>query len=79
MGVPLSTPPLERLVPGGSVPARSDQEYGDRPPLAAKVALYAWFTMPRGNGDEVVIVSSGGPTRILKVRSATRSHPRRRP
>ena len=39
VGVPLITPPAERLNPAGSVPDVSDHVYGGVPPLAAKLVV----------------------------------------
>ena len=39
-GTPPSAPPaVSKVMPAGSVPAASDQEYGAVPPVAASVAL----------------------------------------
>ena len=35
--VPLSNPAEFRLIPGGRLPPATDQEYGEAPPLAARV------------------------------------------
>ena len=39
VGVPLSTPPEERVSPAGSAPAVTVKVYGDAPPLAVIVWL----------------------------------------
>jgi hypothetical protein len=39
VGVPLRTPPVDKLRPAGSVPEDTDQLYGVVPPVAASVWL----------------------------------------
>lgn len=56
VGVPEITPPAERVNPAGNVPSDSDQVYGDMPPLAVSVWLYAVPTVPFGrNAGEIEI------------------------
>ncbi len=57
VGVPLSTPPVDRLKPVGSVPV-DDQLYVPVPPVAANDWLYAVPTVPAGNGEAVEIESA---------------------
>ena len=54
VGVPEMTPALERERPEGSVPETVDHEYGDVPPVAASVWLYAAPTLPSAS---VVVVT----------------------
>src|SRR5437867_4367457 len=55
VGVPLSTPPLDRVSPVGRVPEEA-KTYGPVPPLAVIVWLYAVPTTPFGSveGDSVI-------------------------
>jgi hypothetical protein len=45
--------------PLGNDPALNDQVYGLLPPVAIKVSEYFTPTVPRGNGEPVVISSAG--------------------
>ena len=62
VGVPLSVPDDERVNPAGSgpLPIASENEYGDVPPEADIVRLYAAPTVPACSvdGDTVIV---GGP------------------
>src|SRR5262249_53001303 len=50
VGGPETAPvPGVSVSPGGGGPPASDQVSGGVPPLAASVALYAWFTVPAGS------------------------------
>jgi len=60
VGVPLKMPAVDKVSPAGSVPDVTDQLYGDVPPLAANVWLYAVPTVPEGSGLAVSITSGGG-------------------
>jgi hypothetical protein len=60
VGVPLSTPPAERLSPPGSEPEESDHLYGVVPPFAENVREYVVPMIPEGRGDPVVIDSGLG-------------------
>jgi hypothetical protein len=46
LGVPLHTPAVERLRPGGKVPESRDHVYGDVPPEADIFAEYAFPVVP---------------------------------
>ena len=59
-GVPLITPALLRIKPGGRLPAASDHVYGVSPPLAVKVWLYGTVAAPEGSGP-LAVVMTGGP------------------
>jgi len=69
VGMPVSVPPGESVIPLGRAPAEMDHVNGVVPPLAASVCEYATPTAPLGNGDAVVIVS-GAVTEIDRVLSA---------
>jgi hypothetical protein len=56
VGVPLSTPPEERVNPPGNEPDATDHEYGVVPPVAAKVCVYAIPTTPPVSAEPVDIV-----------------------
>ena len=58
VGVPLKMPAVDKVSPAGSVPDVTDQLYGDIPPLAANVWLYAVPTVPEGRGLAVSITRS---------------------
>jgi len=60
VGVPESTPAELNARPAGRVPALTVQAYGDVPPLAAKVKLYAAPTVPAVNGEVVEMTSVAG-------------------
>lgn len=70
VGVPVMAPVAAlRESPAGSVPLAKDQVYGDIPPLAASVTLYAEPTFPLGR-EAVVIAKVAGvivSERILGV------------
>ena len=58
LALPLMTPlVLFRDSPVGSLPEAIVQVYGDDPPVAAKVTLYATFLVASVSGDVVVIIS----------------------
>jgi hypothetical protein len=58
VGVPEMMPVLAaRLSPVGSCPAAMLQMYGDVPPIAVRVKVYAVLTTPCGN---VVVEIAGG-------------------
>jgi hypothetical protein len=63
VGVPETTPPLEREIPGGRLPEASAQEYGAVPPVAAKVVEYPTPWVPPAI-DAVVIVSGATAVRV---------------
>ena len=56
--IPLITPALESVMPGGRIPV-DDQVYGGTPPVATKVVLYATFSEASGSVSWVVIDSAG--------------------
>ena len=66
VGVPLRTPPEERLRFAGSVPAVINQLYGDTPPEAVSVCEYATPVTAAGKG-ELVVIESGAV--IVSVKS----------
>ena len=71
MGVPLSTPPNDRFIPGGKEPEAIDQVYGGVPPVAVRGCEYIVPVIPDGSGEVVVIV--GGIVVLrLKAFSAIR-------
>jgi hypothetical protein len=53
--VPLMVPLEVRFSPLGSAPATNCQVYGEVPPLATKVTLYATPAVPCERGEEVVM------------------------
>jgi hypothetical protein len=57
VGVPESVPPLLRLRPAGKLPEAMLQEYGVRPPDAARVVEYAVPAVPLGS--EAVVIETG--------------------
>jgi hypothetical protein len=61
VGVPLRIPAVDKVSPAGRVPDVTDQLYGDVPPLAANVWLYADPTVPEGRG---LAVSITGPDEL---------------
>src|SRR5579872_4248472 len=65
VGVPLSCPAVLRANPAGNVPLVTDHWYGDVPPLAVSVCVYAVPTVPLGTG-EVVVIASPAPIVNLK-------------
>ena len=60
VGVPDKTPPLLNVSPAGRVPEVVLQVSAPVPPVAARVMLYAVFTVPAVNGDVVVIERAAG-------------------
>jgi len=56
VGVPESTPPLERVSPVGKLPLIFAKVYGLLPPLAVKVWLYATPTFPFGSVDGFTVI-----------------------
>ena len=66
VGVPLRTPALESDRPVGTVPDVTAKLYGDVPPLAVIVWLYAVLNVPFGrvDGDSVM---SGQPAVMMTV------------
>jgi hypothetical protein len=60
VGVPLRMPAVDKESPAGSVPDVTDQLYGDVPPLAANVWLYAVPTVPEDKGLAVSITGGDG-------------------
>ena len=61
VGVPLSTPAVVSVRPGGSGPPAVDtiQKYGAVPPLALNVCEYDAPRVPAGNGDGLLIATGG--------------------
>ena len=57
VGVPLNTPSLLILIPGGKVPDANDQRYGGVPPEAVSVAKYGVSNL--AVGSEIVEILSG--------------------
>ena len=50
VGVPLTTPEEDPIVSGLGNPV-ADQVYGEAPPVALIVWLYAWLAVPVGSVD----------------------------
>ena len=69
VGVPARTPLELNMSPSGSAgePTARLQIKGGVPPVAVKVMLYAWFCVPDGSGEVVVINSGGGVALIVIV------------
>jgi hypothetical protein len=65
-GVPLRTPPAERLRPAGTVPEDTSQLKGDVPPVAENVWLYDVPTVPAGR-EAVDIVSAAATSTMVTV------------
>ena len=63
VGIPLNTPPLERLNPVGSTPDATVQAMVGLP-LAPKVKLYAAPTLPVAGGVPLVMVGATGVTTV---------------
>ena len=59
VGVPLTTPALDKVRPAGRLPTVTDHVYGGVPPVAARVCEYAVPTVPLGSGE--VVVTQTGP------------------
>jgi hypothetical protein len=57
VGVPLQTPLVENVRPGGLMPDIRDHEYGGEPPVALTVASYTAPTRPEGS--ELVAIVRG--------------------
>jgi len=57
VGVPESVPPLLRLRPAGKLPEATLQEYGVKPPVAARDAEYPVPAVPLGS--EAVVIETG--------------------
>jgi hypothetical protein len=68
-GVPLITPLLASVKPGGALP---DQRYGGTPPEADKVCEYGAPRRPVASGETVVIASGAGLIAIAKLRLTER-------
>ena len=65
-GVPVITPPDERLNPPGKDPEANDHVYGDVPPFAVNVWSYDTPTIPDASG-ELVVIESGATIVRLKA------------
>jgi hypothetical protein len=66
VGVPLIPPvAASSCSPCGRLPAVIDHVYGAVPPVAARVAAYAWCTAPDGR-DVVVIETGAAATAMLR-------------
>ena len=59
VGVPVRPPPAASDKPVGRLPAVTAYVYGDAPPLATIVWLYATFCVPFGNGVPGLMVIAG--------------------
>ena len=59
VGVPERIPVGLKVRPAGKVPVPRLHVYGAVPPVAAKITLYAFPTVPAGSGDVVVIATGG--------------------
>ena len=71
VGVPEITPPVDSVSPAGKLePDTTVQLYGEVPPPAANVWLYATPCVPPGSGDVVATVS-GAPAAVLLYTTST--------
>src|SRR6266571_4228260 len=65
VGVPLMVPSLDNIMPLGSDPDSTDQEYGAIPPVAANICgEYTVSTAPFGS--EAVVIDNAVATRIAR-------------
>jgi hypothetical protein len=69
VGVPPTTPPLDKDIPGGIVPPACVHVYGGVPPVAPSVCEYAVPIVPLGSGDVVVIDNGGGAPPVLRAKA----------
>ncbi len=67
VGVPESTPPLDKLVPVGTVPLDTLHVFGAVPPVAVIVCEYALPTVPSGRGLLVVMLGEALIVTVIGV------------
>ena len=60
VGVPLIVPPELKLRPAGKEPLEMFQKYGEFPPVAVRVVLYAVLTVPMGSELVAMLNGEGG-------------------
>lgn len=72
VGVPVSWPPLDRLMPAGRLPTVTAYVYGPVPPLAVKVWLYAVPIAALGGvvGVMVMVTGAAGVTLLDAAEAA---------